>query len=40
MPKYDEKLRSPSCRIKGHVEVWEHLGMGRLNYSVVDLCYR
>jgi hypothetical protein len=40
MSMYDEELRSLSHRTKGHIEVWEHLGMGRLNCSVVDLCYR
>jgi hypothetical protein len=40
MSKYDEELRSLSCRTKGHIEVWEHLGMGRLSSSAVDLCYR
>jgi hypothetical protein len=40
MPRYDEELKSSSRRIKGHIEVWEHLGMGKLNCNVVDLCYR
>jgi hypothetical protein len=40
MPRCDEKLRSQSCRIKGHIEVLEHLRMGRLSCSVVDMCYR
>jgi len=30
MLKYDEELRGPSCRTKGHIEVKEHLGMGSL----------
>jgi hypothetical protein len=38
MSRHDEKLRSLSRRIKGHIEVWEHLGMGRLNCSVVNMC--
>jgi hypothetical protein len=33
-------LRSLSCRIKGHIEFWEHLGMGRLSCNAIDLCYR
>jgi hypothetical protein len=40
MSRYDEELRSPNSIIKEHVEVWEHLGMGRLSCSAVDLCYR
>jgi len=40
MLRYNEELRSPSRRTKGHIEVWEHLRMGRLSYSAVCLCYR
>jgi hypothetical protein len=39
MPRYDEELMGPSHRTKGHIKVWEHLGMGRLSCSSVDLCY-
>ncbi len=39
MPKHDEELRGLNHRTKGHI-VWDHLGMGRLNCSIVDLCYR
>jgi hypothetical protein len=40
MLKYDEKLKGPSRRIKGHIKVKEHLGMGSLCCSYLDLCYR
>jgi hypothetical protein len=40
MPRYDEELRSPRRTTKGHIEVWEHMGMGRLSCIIVDLCYR
>jgi len=40
MLRYDEELKGPSCRYKGHIEVNEHLGMGRLSYSTLNLCYK
>jgi len=39
MPMYDEELRRHNHRTKGHIEVWEHLGMERLSCNRVDLCY-
>jgi hypothetical protein len=40
MLKCDEKLRGPSCRTKGHIEVKEHPGIGSLCWSTLDLCCR
>ncbi len=40
MLRYDEELRSPSRRTKGHIEIKEHPGMGSLCYSTLDLCCR
>ncbi len=39
MLRYDEEMKGPSRRKRGHIEVKEHLGMGRLNCSTLDLCY-
>jgi hypothetical protein len=39
MSRYDEELRGPNHRTNGHIEVWDHLGMGRLNCYTIDLCY-
>jgi hypothetical protein len=38
MPRNDEKLKCPSRRIKGHIYDKEHLGMGSLCCSTLDLC--
>jgi hypothetical protein len=40
MLRCDEELKSPNYRTKGHIEVKEHLRMGRLNYSTLNLCCR
>jgi hypothetical protein len=39
MPRNDEKMRGPSCKTKGHIEDKEHLGMGSLCCSNLDLCF-
>jgi hypothetical protein len=40
MLKYDEELKGLNRRIKGHIEVKEHSGMGSLCCSTLDLCCR
>jgi len=40
MLRYDEELRGPSHRTKGQIKVKEHPRMGRLNCSILDLCYK
>jgi hypothetical protein len=40
MLRYDEELSCPSCITKGHIEIKEHLGMGSLCCSTLDLCCR
>jgi hypothetical protein len=39
MLRYDEELKGLNRRTNGHIEVWDHLGMGRLNCYTIDLCY-
>jgi len=40
MLKDDEELKGPSCRIKWHIEIREHIGMGSLCCSTLDLFCR
>jgi hypothetical protein len=40
MLRYDEKLRGLSCRTKGHIKIKEHMGMGSLCCSTLNLCSR
>ncbi len=38
MQRYDEELKGPSRKTKGHIEVKEHPRMGSLCCSTLDLC--
>jgi hypothetical protein len=40
MLRHDEKLRGSSCRTKGHIKIKEHMGMGSLCCSTLNLCSR